>query len=615
MRVFLFFAFAAAASAQEPVVSRWIMSRPVDNAELRKSLPDVHEVSVEADYVEVRSAGLSLLFLGPFQTPLTGEGGVRDLRFRLPRKPVLHKGEAQRIGPGIMGVFLNGVPLYNRFADASYLGRNIWHFDTVAIADPAHPMTLGVLEPMISNGKAHSPLLGFALDGFPIYGPWAFTRPDGTGSIARMHSGYRLRTARDRTHWPDGTLLTPGQYGPPFNGRFPLGTFAEDYEYKPDPSDLDESNGRFSVTPEYPQGTYAYFLTTNSSNLLAFPYFMTDRFRGKLPGVDEQHPKFAHSELKTGKPAELRFAFQGARALEIVHERPLHLMVVSSDLKVFDHIHPQWKPGDTYSVAHVFSKPGKYRLFAQYTLPGQAEQIETFDVEVSGHASRQPAQPAPPLMANLRKPEHIQTGQDVSFTVELTGRPIEPYLGTWGHFVLLDKSRNNFIHAHAADSAAKPIDPSVPHIHGVSDLAAGPPPSSVSFTTNFSQPGHYKLWAQFQVAGNLVVIAFIVDVAGTPSTTPKTPTLPAGAILVTIDSHGFTPSRIEVKSPNPITLAVTRSNTPNCGSQIVFPSLNIKRDLPVGETTLIQLPQLTANVEFACGMGMFRGTIVGVTQP
>jgi hypothetical protein len=111
---------AEAANAAEPVVSAWIRSSPAAGAELRKVLPDVHEVLVDDQFVEIRSAGLSLLYLGPFQNPLTGDGGLRDLRFRIPRKPVLQEGDAgQRVGPGVMGVFLNGVPLYNRFAEAS----------------------------------------------------------------------------------------------------------------------------------------------------------------------------------------------------------------------------------------------------------------------------------------------------------------------------------------------------------------------------------------------------------------------------------------------------------------------------------------------------------------
>jgi hypothetical protein len=379
MKLFLFLLASLVANAAGPVVSAWILSRPVDNAELRKSLPDVHEVSVQDDFVEVRSAGLSSMSLGPFQNPPAGDAAVRDLHVRIPRKPVRQDGPTQRLGPGIMGVFLNGVPLYDRFAEASYLGRNMWHFKMVALNDPTHPTSLGVLQPMIANKLAHSPLLGFALDGFPIYGPGAFTNADGIGG----------------------------------------------------------------------------FLSTDDLNDIVFPYFMTDRFRGKLPDVVEHAPgtqlEFAHGTLETGKPVELRFAFPGVKAMEIVHERPLHLTVVSSDLKFFNRIHPQWKLGDWYSVDVTFSRPGKHRLFVQFTLPGARERVETFDVVVTGKGKTE--HQTPPTAATLRKPANMRTGGDVPFTVQLNGQPIEPYLGSWGHFVFLDQGLGNFIHTSPADNA------------------------------------------------------------------------------------------------------------------------------------------------------------------
>lgn len=627
MKFLLICVLSLTAQAAEPVTSAWIMSRPAASAELRKVLPEVHEVNVQDQFVEVRSAGLSLFNLGPFQNPLTGGGGVRDLRFRIPRKPVLQEGAllndtSQLAGPGAMGVFLNGVPLYNRFAEASYLGRNMWHFDLMTFTDPAHPISLGILEPMMANSSAHSPILGFALDGFPIYGPWAFVNPDGSGGLRRMRSGYRLRNIQERTKWPDGTQLTPSQYGPPAGDTFPLGSFVEDYEYKADPGDLDSSNGRFSVTPEYPQGTYVYFLTTTELNKVAFPYFVADRFRGKLPGIAAQGRapaagvQFTHGTLEAGRPVELRFAFPGTRSLEIVHEKPLHLMAVSSDLDVFDHIHPEWKPGGVYAVTHTFPRPGKYRLFAQFTLPGEPEHLQTFDVVVTGEASTaQPSKGPPPIVAKLRQPAHIRTGEDVPFTVTLSGEPVEPYLGAWGHFVFLDQGMGAFIHAHPEGAASVAPDPTTPHIHGVSDVASGPPPPSVSFTANFSKPGRYKLWAQFQVAGQPVVIPYLVDVAGAAPVSRAPSRVPTGAIPVMVDERGFTPARIEASSTTAATLAITRAATPNCGSQIVFPSLGIKRDLPIGKTTLVELPRLTEDLAFTCGMGMYRGLIVGVTQP
>ena len=55
----------------------------------------------------------------------------------------------------------------------------------------------------------------------------------------------------------------PGQYGPDVSASDPAGTFMEDYEYRAGSGDLDEFNGRFAITPEYPAGTYAYFLSTD----------------------------------------------------------------------------------------------------------------------------------------------------------------------------------------------------------------------------------------------------------------------------------------------------------------------------------------------------------------
>ena len=91
---------------------------------------------------------------------------------------------------------------------------------------------------------SHSPIIGWAYDGNPIYGPYGYARKDG-GTVQIMRSGYSLKTTREN--------------GPPIS-TFPLGFFVEDYEYLGD-GDLDENNGRYCVTPDYPTGTYAYFAT------------------------------------------------------------------------------------------------------------------------------------------------------------------------------------------------------------------------------------------------------------------------------------------------------------------------------------------------------------------
>ena len=92
----------------------------------------------------------------------------------------------------------------------------------------------------------HSPIIGWCYDGNPIYGPYGYDRKNG-GVVRIMRSGYTLKTTREN--------------GPPISD-FPLGFFIEDYEYTAD-GDLDENNGRYCVTPDYPNGTFAYFATIN----------------------------------------------------------------------------------------------------------------------------------------------------------------------------------------------------------------------------------------------------------------------------------------------------------------------------------------------------------------
>jgi len=120
----------------------------------------------------------------------------------------------------------------------------------------------------------HSPIIGWAYDGNPIYGPYGYATNQG-GAVVQMKSGYKLNQNIDRP-------------------LFPEGFFIEDYTYfeTSDDSYLDENNGRFCKTPEFPNGTYAYFATIN--NLTAdssgpftgykhpiFPYLIGNNFKSK----------------------------------------------------------------------------------------------------------------------------------------------------------------------------------------------------------------------------------------------------------------------------------------------------------------------------------------------
>jgi len=135
----------------------------------------------------------------------------------------------------------------------------------------ANPKALRVsLNDNISNtgseptDKTHSPILGFAYDGNPIYGAFGYENPlDATTNITRMTSSYSLNAARAE--------------GPSVD-KYPLGTFNNDYTYTHKSGTLDENNGRFCVTPEFPEGTYAYFITIDSNQVPQYPYVIGENF-------------------------------------------------------------------------------------------------------------------------------------------------------------------------------------------------------------------------------------------------------------------------------------------------------------------------------------------------
>ncbi len=94
-----------------------------------------------------------------------------------------------------------------------------------------------------------------------------------------MKSSYNKRNINTRTQYADGTIVTPG---PAVNATYPIGYFREDYEYIPTVNSdyLDEHNGRFCVTPEYPSGIYCYFATVDQNWNSAYPYVVGPTFYG-----------------------------------------------------------------------------------------------------------------------------------------------------------------------------------------------------------------------------------------------------------------------------------------------------------------------------------------------
>jgi len=112
------------------------------------------------------------------------------------------------------------------------------------------------------SGSQVSNIIGWAYDGNPIYGAYGYSDSENSNSVPkRLESGYTLN--------PSNVIDRP---------LLPSGFFIEDYEYT-NSGDLDENNGRFGKTPEFPNGVYAYFATLDTFSIPKFPYFIGNKYR------------------------------------------------------------------------------------------------------------------------------------------------------------------------------------------------------------------------------------------------------------------------------------------------------------------------------------------------
>ena len=109
-----------------------------------------------------------------------------------------------------------------------------------------------------------------------------------------------------------------------------------------------------------------------------------------------------------------------------------------------------------------------------------------------------------------------------------------------------------------------------------------------------------------------IVLAGAAAAASCQKPTAPTQTSPAGGrIAVTVDGQGYHPSTFSFPAGRPATIVFTRTSDDGCGQQLVFPSLNIRRDLPLNEPVEVTVPPPTSgSIAFTCGMNMYRGSIV-----
>ncbi|MCH2113232.1 MAG: YHYH protein [Planctomycetes bacterium] len=303
--LFCLLSLSPALTAQDdPAINAWRLN--LDGTTGQSSVSSIHNIvsQIEADVEEtaytnanayVSSASIPSHTIGPWP----GNPNMpndRNYTFRIKRNPQPATGNHMATPLGAMAVAVNGVALFNALDGRSYRNRNVWHQSAVHWEGQSfdvgkgHPTGHGdyhyhatptQLQMQVGdNGMDHSPILGFAFDGYPIYGPYAYSNSNGTGGIRRMESSYVHRNITKRHTLPDGTQLNQGDWGPDVSAQYPVGAYAEDFSFTTGAGDLDEHNGRDCITPEYPQGTYAYFMTLDASGEFAYPYIIGPTYYG-----------------------------------------------------------------------------------------------------------------------------------------------------------------------------------------------------------------------------------------------------------------------------------------------------------------------------------------------
>ncbi len=339
--IFGFVLMGMMAQAQtNPIILNWLQNTTITGRHYVKgnstpvvdaALANCQSVKYSETSVYVATNGIPTYITGPFLDNNPSLATAQNAIFKLPLNPVQNTGVATATTGGNIGLFINGVALFDyrdgvSWSNASQAlkggpsggtGDGVWNRDAIvaeragfdcAKAHPAmgnyhhhqNPSAFSLDLKVISNvctlyaadglyaidSTKHSPLIGFAYDGFPIYGAYGYKNTDGTGGIVRMKSSFSLRNITSRTTYATGATVTAG---PDVSTTYPLGLFREDYQYNATsaatPDFLDEHNGRFCITPEYPKGIYCYFATVDENWNSAYPYVVGPTFYGVKSAV------------------------------------------------------------------------------------------------------------------------------------------------------------------------------------------------------------------------------------------------------------------------------------------------------------------------------------------
>jgi len=201
------------------------------------------------------------------------------------------------------------------------------------------------------------------------------------------------------------------------------------------------------------------------------------------------------------------------------HTKLFHLFIVSQDLGHFQHIHPIMEPDGSFTVETVLPTPGVYKLYSDvYPTDGTPQVLQTGIATAGYHSDLYGSRPRLVPDKVLSKavdgmkvdvaldPPDIIAGRSVTLkfhlTDAMTGAPVrdlKPYLGAWGHTLILSEDQTDYVHSHPSEIVPEDVDEKTLH--------SGP---DVTFEAFLPRPSMYRVWTQFQRGEKLITVSFTI---------------------------------------------------------------------------------------------------------
>jgi hypothetical protein len=227
-----------------------------------------------------------------------------------------------------------------------------------------------------------------------------------------------------------------------------------------------------------------------------------------------------------GSPFQLRLTVRDSTTGAVVddfvevHEKRFHLFVISQNLEHYAHLHPEQDDDGSWLVDVAVPHAGYYKIYSDFLPEGGTPQVVARAFVTAGFGGTLASSSARLVPdRSLHKTVDGMTvalavaegglvaGREETFTYRLTdaatGAPvddIEPYLGAWGHSLVISEDTNHVVHAHPIES-----------LHGGNHDARGGP--TLTFKALLPNAGNYRIWTQIRRRGQVSTAVFTVAVA------------------------------------------------------------------------------------------------------